>query len=138
MRARTTKRATGEDRIGEMAHMRSPKKTLNGSSEPLTCGSTELLKRIAADCRDPARLVELYYWSAEPELAEVMRQYMALSEEVRAALHAFLMLANDPASVTHQITNEGDMILSSPATAEVARNLADIADIDARPPVVVH
>ena len=106
----------------------------NEGSEPLTCGLTELLKRIAADCRDPARLVELYYWSAEPELAEVMRQYMALPDEVRAALHAFLMLvANDPGSVTHRITGEGEMILSSPATAEVARNLVEAT---VRPAVV--
>jgi hypothetical protein len=105
----------------------------NEGSGPLTCGLTELLKRIAADCRDPARLVELYYWSAEPELAEVMRQYMALPDEVRAALHAFLMLvANDPGSVTHRITGEGEIILSSPATAEVARNL----EACVRPPVV--
>src|SRR5712692_7706785 len=94
----------------------------------------ELLKRIVADCQDPARLVELYYWSAEPELAEVMRQYMALPDQVRAALHAFLMLvANDAGSVTHRITGEGEMILSSPATAELAR---DFAEASVRPPVV--
>lgn len=106
----------------------------NDGLEPSTCELTELLKRIVADCRDPARLVELYYWSAEPELAEVMRQYIVLPTEVRAALHAFLMLvANDPGSVTHRITGEGEMILSSPATAEVARNLAMVGE---RPPVV--
>ncbi len=85
---------------------------------------TELLKRIVADCRHPARLVELYYWSAEPELAEVMRQYVALPDEVRASLHAFLMLvADDPGSVTLRITGKGEMILASPAAAELAGRL---------------
>jgi len=85
---------------------------------------TDLLKRMVADCRHPARLVELYYWSAEPELAEVMRQYVALPEEVRASLHAFLMLAaDDPGSVNLRISSDGEMILSSSATEELARKL---------------
>jgi hypothetical protein len=108
-----------------MADTRFLKKAFNEDLEPLTCESTQLLKRIIADCQDPARLIELYYWSVEPELAEVMRQYLALPDEVRSALHAFLMLvANDPGSVTHRITADGEVILSSPATAEAARNLA--------------
>lgn len=95
---------------------------------------TEVLKRIVADCRHPARLVELYYWSAEPELAEVMRQYIALPDEVRAALHAFLMLvADDPGSVILRITGEGEMVLSSPAAAELARKLEKPG---IRPPMV--
>jgi hypothetical protein len=120
--------------MGEMAHTRLPKAASDDDLEPLTCELTELVKRIAANCRDPARLIELYYWSGEPELAEVMRQYMALPDEVRAALHAFLMLvADDPDSVTHRITREGEMILASPATAEIARTLAEAS---VRPPVV--
>jgi hypothetical protein len=117
-----------------MARTRLPKKAFDDGLEPSTCELTQLLERLVADCEDPARLIELYYWSVEPELAEVMRQYMALPDEVRAALHAFLTLAaSDPGSVTHRMTRDGEMILSSPATAEVATNLVDA---DGRPQVV--
>jgi len=96
---------------------------------------TELLKSLVTNCRDPARLVELYYWSVEPELAEVMRQYLALPREVSTRLHAFLMLAaQDPGSVNLRINGDGEMILSSPLAAELARRLNAPDD----PPPAVH
>ena len=80
-----------------------------------------------------ARLIELLYWSAEHELADVMRQYIGLSADVRAAWHAFLMLAkNDPGSVTVRIAENGEMTFSSPAAVELARQLG--APAAARPP----
>ena len=85
---------------------------------------TGLLKRIVDECPDPARLIELYYWSAEDELAEVMRQYIGLSPEVRTALHAFLLLVKDePGSVTARIAANGELALSAPAAAELAKRL---------------
>src|SRR5262245_60519220 len=96
---------------------------------------TELLRSLVTNCRDPARLVELYYWSVEPELAEVMRQYIALPREVSTTLHAFLMLAaQDPGSVNLRISGDGEMILSSPAAAELARRLT----APETPPPAVH
>jgi hypothetical protein len=93
---------------------------------------TGVLKRIVEECPSPARLIELYYWSAEHELAEVMRQYIALSPEVRAALHGFLMLVKDePRSVTVQIGENGEMTFSAPAAVELAKK---IANPDAPPP----
>jgi hypothetical protein len=87
---------------------------------------TELLKRILEECRDPARLIELYYWSAERDLAEVMRQYIALSPEVQAALHAFLMLVkDDPGSVTVQIAPNGEMTFSAPAATDLAKRITE-------------
>jgi hypothetical protein len=84
-----------------------------------------LLKRIVEQCPHPARLIELYYWSAEHELAEVMRQYIALSPDVRAALHGFLMLVKDaPSSVKVEIAATGEMTFSAPAAAELADKMA--------------
>jgi hypothetical protein len=92
-----------------------------------------LLKRLVEECPHPARLIELLYWSAEHELADVMRQYIGLSADVRAAWHAFLMLAkNDPGSVTVRIAENGEMTFSSPAAVELARQLG--APAAARPP----
>jgi hypothetical protein len=85
---------------------------------------TGLLKRIVEECAHPARLIELYYWSAEHELAEVMRQYIALPPEVREALHAFLLLVKDePASVTVRIADNGELAFSAPAAAELAKKI---------------
>jgi hypothetical protein len=91
-----------------------------------------VLKRLIEECAHPARLIELFYWSAEHELAEVMRQYIGLSADVRAALHAFLMLAKDaPGSVTVRIAANGELTFSSPAVVELARKLGTA---DERPP----
>lgn len=85
-----------------------------------------VLKRIIEDCPHPGRLIELYYWSSERELAEVMRQYIALAPEVRAALHAFLLLVKDaPGSVTVRIAPNGELAFSAPAAEELARQMAN-------------
>jgi hypothetical protein len=84
-----------------------------------------VLKRIVEECPHPGRLIELYYWSAEHELAEVMRQYIALSPEVRAALHAFLLLVKDaPGSVKVRVAANGELAFSAPAAEELARKMA--------------
>lgn len=94
-----------------------------------------LLKRIVEECPHPARLIELYYWSAEHELADVMRQFIALSPEVRATLHAFLMLVKDePGSVTVQIAESGEMTFSAPAAVELAKKMAS----PGAPPPFLH
>jgi hypothetical protein len=94
-----------------------------------------LLKRIVEECPHPARLIELYYWSAEHELADVMRQFIALSPEVRATLHAFLMLVKDePGSVTVQIAESGEMTFSAPAAVELAKKMAG----QGAPPPFLH
>jgi hypothetical protein len=94
-----------------------------------------VLKRIVEDCPHPGRLIELYYWSSERELAEVMRQYIALSPEVRAALHAFLLLVKDaPGSVTVRIGQDGELAFSAPAAAELARKMANTES----PPPFLH
>lgn len=83
-----------------------------------------VLKRIVEECPHPGRLIELYYWSSERELADVMRQYISLSAEVRAALHAFLLLVKDaPGSVTVRIAENGELAFSAPAAAELARKM---------------
>jgi hypothetical protein len=94
-----------------------------------------VLKRIVEECPHPARLIELYYWSSEHELADVMRQYIALSPEVRAALHAFLMLVKDePGSVTVEIAASGEMTFSAPAVEELAKKIAS----PGQPPPFLH
>ena len=93
----------------------------------------ELLARIIAECMDPARWIELYYWSAEPQLAEVMRQYIAMPSEARSALHAFLT-AGDSGSVTVRISSKGEMIFSFVEPTGLASESPKLGI----PPSVVH
>ena len=94
-----------------------------------------VLKRIVEECPHPARLIELYYWSGEHQLADVMRQYIALAPEVRATLHAFLMLVKDePGSVTVEIATNGEMTFSAPAAEELAKRMAG----PGQPPPFLH
>lgn len=85
----------------------------------------DILRQLVDECEHPARIIELYYWSIETDLADVMRQYVALPTAVRAALYAFLMLAkDDPASINVRIDPNGEMTLSSPAADDLAQRLA--------------
>ncbi|HLH98495.1 MAG TPA: hypothetical protein VKW08_25580 [Xanthobacteraceae bacterium] len=85
-----------------------------------------VLKRMVEQCQNPAELMELYYWSAEHDLIDVMRQYVALSPGVRAALHGFLMLVKDePGSVTAEIGETGELTFSAPAAVELAKRLTN-------------
>ena len=87
---------------------------------------TGVLKQLVEECQHPARLIELLYWSAEPDLAEVMRHYVGLSPERRAALYAFLLLVKvEPGGATVKIAANGEMTFSSPAVAELARKIVD-------------
>jgi hypothetical protein len=74
-----------------------------------------VLKRLAATCSEPARLLELCYWSEEPELIAVLRHYVNLPEGARDALRAFLAITADcPGTVEARLTAEGDVRLTSP------------------------
>lgn len=87
---------------------------------------TGVLKQLVEECPHPERLIELFYWSTEPDLAEVMRHYVGLSTEVRAALFAFLVLVKgEPGAATVRIGANGEMTFSSPAVAELARKIVD-------------
>lgn len=56
---------------------------------------TALLHRLVSVSQSSERLIELYYWSLDPELAEVMRHYITLPNEPRNALRAFLTMTAD-------------------------------------------
>ncbi len=87
----------------------------------------DVLHRIVDYCRDPAELVEIYYWSLESGLKRMIRQFFALPEDVQKTLHAFLLLAEEnPASVTVKIGKDGEITLSSPCVTDAAR-LAAVA-----------
>ncbi len=79
-----------------------------------------VLRDLVEVCPHPDRLLELYYWSAEPELLETLHRYIGLPDQPREALRAFLtMVADCPDSVSVHVSQNGDVTLSSPVIARL-------------------
>ncbi len=96
-----------------------------------------LLKRLATTCGDPAHLVELYYWSAEPELIQALRRYITLPDASRNALLAFLaMTADCPETVEVTVSHEGDVTLYSRAVREVMLKTASLRANDGQAEII--
>lgn len=67
---------------------------------------------------DPARVVELYYWSQEPGLLEIIRAISAMPEAGREALESFFALVGDAQSVVATWESTGRLSLESRALGE--------------------
>jgi|tagenome__1003787_1003787.scaffolds.fasta_scaffold17853219_2 hypothetical protein len=70
-----------------------------------------LVETLVSECRDPARLLELYYWSTEPELLPIIRGFASLPSGTRALLEAFLR-TTDTKSVSAEIKMDGRICLT--------------------------
>jgi hypothetical protein len=66
------------------------------------------------DGSERTRLLELHYWSEEPQLLDIMRIVVGLSDEAREALHTFLIRAADPQQITATAESAGQLLLSGP------------------------
>ena len=72
-----------------------------------------LIRTLAACCINPASMLELYYWSKEPGLADIVRGIATMPEEARSAIEAFVALARDTKSVSAEIDGRGVLTLTS-------------------------
>src|ERR1044072_1370710 len=79
----------------------------------------EVARRIMKNVRSPAGIVELYYWSQERHLRDLMRAFVMLPPRTQEVLLAFLQLNADPEQIVAAIDAEGRVILSSPAIKEL-------------------
>jgi hypothetical protein len=70
----------------------------------------ELIDTLVSECRDPARLLELYYWSTEPELLPIVRAFAAFPNETRKRIETFLR-TTQPKSVSAEIGADGQIRL---------------------------
>jgi hypothetical protein len=83
--------------------------------------TARLMRTLAASCQNPARVLELYYWSREPGLTEIIRAIVAMPEQSRAALEAFIAISGDPKTVVATLDRCGALTLTS---AEAAKTIA--------------
>ena len=100
-----------------MTHPRKPPGKVKVRISP----TERVIRTLAASCGSPAEALELYYWSREPGLIEVMRGIAAMPEETKAAIEAFIALARDMKSVVASLDHNAVLTLSS---AEAARTVA--------------
>jgi hypothetical protein len=77
-----------------------------------------ILNSIVVTCGDPARVLELFYWSQEPEVLEIIRSLMSFSKQSRELLCSFLTSVADPRSISVEIGLPGQLTLVSPEIAE--------------------
>jgi hypothetical protein len=80
-----------------------------------------LIRTLVAGCSSPAEALELYYWSREPGLIEVVRGIVTMPEDTRAAIEAFIALARDAKSIKAVLDARGVLTLAS---VEAARTVA--------------
>jgi hypothetical protein len=78
----------------------------------------EIIEAIIVDCGSPARVLELYYWSQESDLWEMIRALVNLPAPVRTKLSAFLMMATDRDQVSARIGQSGELTLFSGHVAD--------------------
>jgi len=77
-----------------------------------------LVERVVRELDSPARVIELYYWSRERHLLDIMRSIVAMSAPTREALDAFLAMAADPETIVASLDGSGRLSLSSPQVAD--------------------
>jgi hypothetical protein len=66
---------------------------------------------LAPGSSEPARAIEMAYWSEEPGLLEIIRAVACLRPETRTALLDFLSKASDARRIS-AATSQGTLLLS--------------------------
>ena len=93
-----------------------------------------LIRILLAGCDNPARALELDYWSREPGLLEIIRGIVMMPDQARATIEAFLLLARNTSSVSAGLDQRGVLTLASAQAAQsvaLAQYVAAQEDFDA-------
>jgi len=93
-----------------MIRVKPPRPTKDNSR--LDAASKDILTGLAAE--EPTRFFEMYYWSREPGMLEIMRAILAMPEGARAALEAFLTMSQEPAQIVADWDRKDTLTLTSP------------------------
>lgn len=71
----------------------------------------EAIKTLVNGGTDSSRLLELYYWSQEPGIVELVRAYLEMNERTRLTVGNFMLTAH-PQSIVAALDSEGRLVLS--------------------------
>jgi hypothetical protein len=101
--------------------------------------SSERLVRILLDeCGTASRVLELYYWSREPGMRDIIRHIAEMPESARSALEVFVALAGDPKSVTADLNGAGALTLASPSISKTAALVRYMAENETDEPAILN
>jgi hypothetical protein len=67
---------------------------------------------------DARSVMEMYYWSQEPGLLEIMRAIATMPENARTALEVFLAMSHEPSAISAQWDGSGRLTLTSPQAGQ--------------------
>jgi len=71
----------------------------------------EAIKTLVNGGTDSSRLLELYYWSQEPGIVELVRAYLEMNERARLTVGNFMLSAR-PQSIVAALDAQGRLVLS--------------------------
>jgi hypothetical protein len=72
----------------------------------------EILKSLVSGAADASELLEMYYWTREPGIVELIRAYLDMPDRAQRHLSGFL-LKNRPQTVSTVIDQQGRLVLTS-------------------------
>ena len=79
-------------------------------SEPAS-HTWQVIRSLISSETDASRLLEMYYWTREPGIVELIRAYLNLPDHTQRHLSDFL-LKNRPQSIASAIDPQGRLLLS--------------------------
>lgn len=118
--SRTAEMGVTESRSPPFARLRRPsdrdrsRKVTPAPTHDLTADLAETTAGIIAECGNPARVLEFYYWSRQPGLADLIRAFQALPAAPRKALAALLTKTSDPRLLSVRAQRNGQLTLFPP------------------------
>lgn len=75
----------------------------------------EVIKTLVSGETDASRLLELYYWTREPGIVELIRAYLDLPQRTQRNIGNYL-LNTRPQSIVSSIDAQGRLVLSKSET----------------------
>lgn len=77
---------------------------------PRDSDAIDLIKTLASGGTDTSRLLELYYWTREPGIVELIRAYLDMPERSQRSLSTFL-LNGRPGLISSAFDQQGRLVL---------------------------
>jgi hypothetical protein len=74
----------------------------------------EVIQSLVNSGTDPSRLLELYYWTREPGIIELIRAFLSLPQAAQRSVGDFLLNAK-PKSIETTFDAQGRLVLSQNA-----------------------
>jgi hypothetical protein len=96
----------------------------------------KLVELIIRQLDSPARVMELYYWSREPQLLDIIRSIIAMPEQTREKLEAFMSMAGSPETIAATLDNSGRLTLTSAHVTDALDLMRE--DRAAMVPEIIH